>query len=405
MELGTRWDKNSQVSDFKRVANKFVCATCIKDKTLRKTIKLKANNKNCSYCKRLSKSKNIAAPVNSIIELILDGLNYEWANPLNDISYITYEGGWQRRVYESWDLIDFISNEAGIANAALEKDIREALADKQWCIPSTPKWEDILSFSWRSFVENLTYKYRYTFLEVPDENFKSHYTKEFKDLSPKKFLQTLSRIINSHSKLISTIPINTEIFRVRWFNNQSEIKTSAKDLGTPPVKYATVTNRMSPPGIPIFYGALDEETVLRETVKDENAKHAIIAKFKTLAPLRILNLAELPPLPSLFDKQNRSLRDGIKFLEEFSNEVSRPIVRDGREHTEYVPTQVLSEYFRHIFKYKNKKIDGIYYKSSKNEKGICCALFIENEQCIDLPDKSTAFTLLQLNNFKYYTMA
>lgn len=66
-------------------------------------------------------------------------------------------------------------------------------------------------------------------------------------------------------------------------------------------------------------------------------------------------------MPSLFDKKNRYARDVIRFLNKFSVKVSSPIERDGREHTEYVPTQMLSEYFRHIFKYKKHSIDGILY--------------------------------------------
>lgn len=39
-------------------------------------------------------------------------------------------------------------------------------------------------------------------------------------------------------------------------------------------------------------------------------------------------------------------RGGLLFLREFVKSITLPVVHDGREHIEYVPTQVLTEYFR-----------------------------------------------------------
>ena len=54
-----------------------------------------------------------------------------------------------------------------------------------------------------------------------------------------------------------------------------------------------------------------------------------------------------------------------QFLAAFSDEISKPVAHDGSEHVEYVPTQVVSEYFSQVFTYSvGKKVDGLVYPSA-----------------------------------------
>ena len=62
-------------------------------------------------------------------------------------------------------------------------------------------------------------------------------------------------------------------------------------------------------------------------------------------PLRVLDLSELPPVPSIF-AASREQRGALQFLWEFVKSITAPVVHDGREHIDYVPTQSLTEYFR-----------------------------------------------------------
>ena len=65
-------------------------------------------------------------------------------------------------------------------------------------------------------------------------------------------------------------------------------------------------------------------------------------------------------------------------------ELTRPIVKDGREHIEYVPTQIVTEYFRHVFRTSiGEQVKGILYRSSRNGEGTCCVLFFGNENCCE----------------------
>jgi len=56
--------------------------------------------------------------------------------------------------------------------------------------------------------------------------------------------------------------------------------------------------------------------------------------------------------------------------------------RDGSEPIEYVPTQIVTEYFRHRFRLQeNRRLDGILYRSSRSTNGIACVLFIDQFAC------------------------
>jgi hypothetical protein len=75
---------------------------------------------------------------------------------------------------------------------------------------------------------------------------------------------------------------------------------------------------MSPAGIPMFYGALDAETAIRETyTTPEKPATASVAVFELLKPMSVLDLTKLGEVPSLFDEQHRHERESIKFLEAF----------------------------------------------------------------------------------------
>lgn len=64
------------------------------------------------------------------------------------------------------------------------------------------------------------------------------------------------------------------------------------------------------------------------------------------------------------------------------------IERDGREHYEYVPTQVVAEYFRRVFRQGNNSINGIVYSSSRKGAQRCYCLFATDEQCREAEDKT-----------------
>jgi hypothetical protein len=142
---------------------------------------------------------------------------------------------------------------------------------------------------------------------------------------------------------------------------------------------------MSPAGIVMMYVSEDAVTAINETA--DNPGTYAIGKFRTLRDITILDLAELPPIPSLFTELPDSLeynpRHALIFLHRLARDISRPILRDDRVHIEYVPTQVVTEYVRAAATPHVNKIDGIRYRSSRREGGISLVLFADESNVVD----------------------
>ena len=73
----------------------------------------------------------------------------------------------------------------------------------------------------------------------------------------------------------------------------------------------------------------------------------------------------------------------------FHKEITKKIIPDDRIHTEYIPSQVFTEYLRYMFKLEGEiSVDGLIYKSSVNEDK-CVVLFCnqkESRKMLELVD-------------------
>lgn len=69
-------------------------------------------------------------------------------------------------------------------------------------------------------------------------------------------------------------------------------------------------------------------------------------------------------------------QDLIPFTYEFVDAISEPVEHDGTAHIEYVPTQVLGEFFAQSFTYaKRHKLDGTMFPSALLPKAQNLVLF------------------------------
>jgi len=366
---------------------KYVCPACIDDYAIQEFIRNNAVESECSYCGK-SCDQEIAASLDEVVDFILDGIWTEWDDPANCVGW---EGGWVgAEVIDSDELIRY---RVGLdsSNEDVLDDIVEALVDKEWCQrdPYGLRDEEALMFGWGTFCEQVKHHSRYIFFRVDGDE----------DDEEKRFLYSdeipvskmLDRISFEMSKLeyeidlVKSLPIGTELRRVR-IHNAGETLNTANALGTVPRDKAIYSNRMSPAGIPMFYGALDPETALEETVDktSEDDKVASIATFKTLKEIEVLDLSELPNVPSLFDQNKSHMRSVLQFMHSFVADLSKPISKDGMEHIDYVPTQVFTEYIRYLYvSIEGDHILGIIYPSARKAGGKSIVLFLENEHCCD----------------------
>ena len=127
----------------------------------------------------------------------------------------------------------------------------------------------------------------------------------------------------------------------------------------------------------MFYGSVDKLTAQKEVSHDAKDPAVVtVGTFVTLKEIKVLDLTRVPPVPSLFDLANHGIRPACIFLNAFVDDLTKPVVKDGREHVKYVPSQVVTEYFRHIFRDDDEvPIHGILYPSAVNDGGKSCVLF------------------------------
>ena len=84
----------------------------------------------------------------------------------------------------------------------------------------------------------------------------------------------------------------------------------------------------------------------------------------------------------------------------FVRDFVQAVEKDGREHIEYVPTQVVTEYFRRVFRDTDgEPIRGIIYPSSRHEGGKSYVLFFVSENFTqdDRDDVTSAEKWLSMN--------
>lgn len=356
------------------VLDKSICESCLDDNALKNHVRGNLIETQCSYCGAESESP-IATPVDGVMRIIQDGIESEWTDPANELPYDGREGGYQGEVIATTDLryeLEICDNDE------FWKDLVSFLETEYWCRKNYfgVTKDEVLLYSWGRFSELTKHNTRYFFLRTPKP------PRGEQIFGPYDTLFQIGVAIKEVG-LISKIPVGTKFFRARVHDPTTNVQ-DAKNLG-PPV-LAKYSNRMSPSGISMFYGAMDSHTAYQEVAPTTliPMKNITIGTFLTLRPLTLINLSQTPSIPSLFDIENLPLRSSVKFLREFTANVSKPIQKDGFEHIEYVPTQIITEYFRMLFpRQHGLPVEGLLYPSAKNKDGTCIALFCTNEHCCD----------------------
>lgn len=356
-----------------------VCGDCITEEYVGEFILDNADSSFCSYCERTDNNEGlIAANLAEVMVFIIDSLKFEWGNPDDEgVGYDSKEGGYLGvEIKDGWDFVDeVIRDEASIINEEVIEDIKEKLSDSMWCKidPYGSPLDEEAFYIWQDFSERVKHKTRYVFYKIAD----SHSNTDL-ILEPHEILN----FIGSYVEDLTLIKkVSKKLFYRARISSKNEYFKVAKDLGTQPNKSALTSNRMSPAGIPMFYSAEDKQTALVEVGYTPGPNVvASIGEFENTSDLLLLDLTSLPSLPSIFDEEERNKRTIVRFFKSFLVDFVKPIEKDNREHIDYVPTQVVTEYFRHIFKTEyGKSLDGIVYPSSKNGKK-AFVLFIENDQ-------------------------
>lgn len=334
-----------------------VCIDCLCDADLIGNLKGNVYKAECSFC---GKNENVVNTEDLFKEVLDAVLADGWVRAIDEGSYCSAEGGYQHETTELKELALTYCEEANISNEALLTCVYECFSD-EWMIDK-PYGEDYhderYTNEWEKFKACVKNKQRYTAFLDND----APYITEFKNLM--QFIDEKYRVILEHS---------SNIFRGRIFDSDIPPDINVSSYGPPATKF-TKNSRMSPQGIVCLYCSSNIRTVISEIITCKT-RHIGITKIKPKQDLKLIDLVNIR-LPSAFDKQNRRYRRSVDFLELFIEEVSKPINIDDKEHLEYMPTQVIFEYLKHVF--GNKGVAGIQFRSSKHPDGINYAIFCDN---------------------------
>lgn len=344
--------------------DKSVCAECVEDEYLKSVITDSASERHCDYCGR-DAEEAIAAPVEAILEPISYALFSHFAEP-GAAGLPRDSGEWvgEEQITDTYDALLSLPLDS---DGDLFEDIADSFHNTAWYPCADGHWLDIhehqeLGYAWNSFVYEIKHRSRYFLFGrksragfAPGERY-----------TPITLLKRIGKLVQE-LKLIKSVLATTRMYRVRRTEEGVEF-ADFKEVGPPPEEHVGA-GRMNPPGISYFYLALERETALAE-VLDKPPCHAAIAEFEVTKELLLLDLTELPSLPSIFDSERRGERQGLLFLESFVEAIAEPVTRDGREHVEYIPSQVVCEFFAQVMRTDGKgQLDGIEYPSAVRPGG------------------------------------
>ncbi len=341
-----------------------ICADCFDDEGLKRFVADNLEEQVCTVCGRHSEVP-IAAPANAVLEFFMEKINQHYEDPNNSVPW---EGGWQARTYNMYDLLYDQLNEIGPSETLDWLDSRlkgdREYVDRNWDIL---KPSEALEFSWKAFAESVKHVTRFLFFSKTEADGSG----EPNMVPPEDMLEALGAVIRD-AELVHTLPTGSKLYRARG-HKEGAVHASAEALGAQPLQYAKTAGRMNAPGIVVFYVAEEMETAIAEATGGQGAFS--IGTFETLREVTIVDLTRLPPVPSIFED---GPRDSLLFLRQFAREVSQPFEPDAEIHIEYVPTQVVSEFLRHRFRGKDgEPIRGVVYGSAKRPGSKNVALFIE----------------------------
>ena len=346
--------------------DKHVCPSCVEDEFLKNLIRSNATLQHCDYCGKRTR-KLSAAPVESIMPAVASALGYFYAEPTH--AGVPYDGGW---VFEPTDTADALMGVPFECHDQLFEDVANSFSNTAWVAAADGHWasshrNEEWSREWQAFSEIVKHRSRHFFMSSAKDSESS--------LRPSP-LQVLKLVGSMAGRLglITSLPAATKLYRVRERVGNAAWTICAEELGAPPSELANA-GRMNPAGISYLYMSMTQGGAFAEVLRGPPCR-AVIAAFEVVGALSVLDLTRLPPLPSVFDEANHRIREVVLFLDDFVTDICQPVQKDGREHINYVPSQVVSEYFAQVFKTSGRKmLDGIVYPSAVAPGSVNLTLF------------------------------
>lgn len=358
------------------VPDKYVCVRHFKDKHINNFISKNYTDGYCNYCKKSVK----VLELEEVLKFMMKGINNFYEDAANFQPYNSREGGY---LYGHSTPNELIQDEIGLETEPykLTEDIIYSIADIAWCsyydFYGSPK--EMLERRWHYFSNTVKHQTRY-FFNYRDS--KAEYLEP--SINAQDALKDLGEFINKYN-LIRHLSSDKLLIRARQHTISDKIEF-ATQLVAPNIEFAQYANRFSPSGVPMFYGGFEEKTVIKEVYdskKKSSHRRITIGYFQAKEKIRVIDLTKVPNTPGIFEPDRYEDYFSLNFLNQLVFELSKPVTLDRKDHIEYVPTQIITEYIRYPFnETKRKKIQGIIYPSAKADGKPCIVLFWNKEECL-----------------------
>lgn len=366
----------------------FVCSEHVLDPVLRDSVELHQHQQ-CVAC---SSTDQPLLSLDALAGVVKEAIDYFWEAGY----YYGHDYELDGQATSTRDVLDNICQGAFTEETAdqivgrIEKSIDEVTGHGGWLYDRQLE----LEWSWDLFSHNVRHTNRFVFLPAGSGN-----SINPAPHSSAKFLDGLMIYTHGELSMLERVEAGTSIFRGRLAGTAASFDHNAKELGPPPADKAAA-NRMSAVGVSLFYGSDDPQGAIAEIAGHGTDSTAIVAEFKTTRELCILDLTSTPPHPgSVFDASKRAAIAMRGFLETFVKKVTRPVIPDGREHVEYAPTQVVTEYIRFM---SRTHVDGIALPSKPGKGLKTYVLFAGPEGVADEPAKGDPWLTLDPNAITIY---
>ena len=362
----------------------FVCADCIDDSGIATFIADNAKANYCSFCPAKG-----TAPIGARLDEVGEYVNLCLKELYGDaVDELPWDGEEEEYFGYNWDTYELLTDVVELHlpndyNGSLLDALVDRVDDITWCEKNGLGLNDQehVIYSWRHFCNVVTRERRFFFTGYgPDPSEPDVY-------DPGQVLDSIFEFA-SELGLFNTLPQGTRLYRARWEGSEVTLRT-AQELGPPPQHKAVQANRMSPPGIVMFYACDEIETALLEVAQQPG--RLAVGQWEILRPAIVLDLTDIPALPGIFEydpSDSRYPNHGtLTFIRHIADQISRPIDRDDRIHVEYVPTQVVTEFLRAQERWEGRRIDGIKYVSSLHPNHASYVLFANQAHVLtDPPD-------------------
>ncbi len=359
-----------------------VCSGCFADPCLARFVVSTADRHACDYCGDEGEGIS-AAPLEGVVEFMLGQIDLEYTSADEALPRDPETKG-RMFAEEECDTRELLEGHLELElpndDGRLMDDIAGTLPEQDWCLinPLGTRDEEAIGNSWHAFKRVISHRRRFFFLQQPDPELSNDLAGGEAAFSIPELLERIAVFASDHG-LLRTMPAHSAWVRCQGMAN-GEAAFGPRRMGPPPYEFAALPNRMSPAGVPMFYGARTRETALAEVAEVPGRFAA--GTFETTREALVLDVRTAPPVPSLFDVRFAKDRAVAIFIHAFVDDFRAPIDRKQRPHVDYLPTQVVTEYFRTMVSENGAPVEGILYTSTRNG-GDAVVIFAENGDVVD----------------------